>query len=134
MPLSIVSCSRIPPSNAIGTPWTVWEICTSHNDRTYGKRTRRLGIGTEAEDGGTGIQRNRKFRSTTVHRYRTSNGSTLTYLGGSSNSRYALRGAEKETLVGRARRHQDLAYDGRLQNAQKTQRRNKPQWQPQQQP
>ena len=70
-----------------------------------------------------------------IDAYRTPfHGSTLTYLGGSSNSRYALRGAEKETLVGRARRHQDLAYDGRLKNAQKTQRRNKPQCQPQQQP
>ena len=70
-----------------------------------------------------------------IDAYRTSSdGSTLAYLGGSSNSRYALRGAEKETLVGRARRHQDLAYDGRLKNAQKTQRRNKPQCQPQQQP
>ena len=41
-----------------------------------------------------------------IDAYRTPfHGSTLTYLGGSSNSRYALRGAEKETLVGRARRH-----------------------------
>ena len=35
-----------------------------------------------------------------IDAYRTSSdGSTLAYLGGSSNSRYALRGAEKETLV-----------------------------------
>ena len=54
-----------------------------------------------------------------INAYRTSNGSTLTYLGACSNSRYAPRSAEIETLAGRVRRHPDLAYDGWLQNAQK---------------
>ena len=70
-----------------------------------------------------------------IDAYRTfPNGHTLTYLGVSSNSRHAPRSAERETLAGRVLRHPDLAHDGRLQNAQKTQRRNKPQSQPQQQP